>query len=157
VTPVKVIFVCWGNICRSPMGERIARRWFDEAGLADVEVTSGGVSDEERNNPIDPRAQRVLAKHGYTAAGHRAHRITASEIEGADLLLGFEPVHLSRMRKMAPTASNLHLITEFDPDAAPGSGVDDPWYGGPEGFEETLRAVEAAMPGVVARVREARL
>jgi len=139
------------------MGERIARRWFDEAGLADVEVTSAGVSDEERNNPIDPRAQRVLAKHGYTAAGHRAHRLTASEIETADFVLGFEPIHLSRMRKMAPTASNLLLITDFDPDAVPGSGVDDPWYGGPEGFEEALRAVEAAMPGIVARVKERRL
>lgn len=156
MTPTTIMFVCWGNICRSPMGERVARRFLDEAGLADVEVTSAGVSDEENDKPIDPRAQRVLAKHGYHAAGHRAHRITASEIERADLVIGFEPAHLSRMRRLAPTASTLRLITDFDPDAAPGSGVDDPWYGGPEGFEETLAAVEAAMPGVVARVRELR-
>lgn len=150
-----VVFVCWGNICRSPMGERVAQRWFGDAGL-DVVVTSAGVSSEEVGNPIDRRAARTLRAHGYSHAGHRARRITPTQIEEADLVLGFEPLHVERLRRTAPAASNLALVTDFDPDAAPGSGIDDPWYGDQEGFEGTLAAIEAAMPGIIARLRELR-
>ena len=153
---IDIVFVCWGNICRSPMGERVARRWFDGAGLGHVDITSAGVSSEEHGNPIDRRAQRVLAANGYTTGGHRAHRITPQEIEDADLVLGFEELHLARMRRLAPTASHLCLVTDFDPHAVPGSGIDDPWYGGPEGFEATLGAIESAMPGIIAWACERR-
>ena len=60
------------------------------------------------------------------------------------------------MRRLAPDAANLALLTDFDPDAAPGSGIDDPWYGDAAGFDDTLAAVEAAMPGVLARASELR-
>lgn len=150
---VTVIFVCWGNICRSTMGEQIARSWFADQGL-DVLVDSAGVSSEERGNPIDPRAARALAGHGYPVGAHRAQRITAEMIAGADLVLGFEEVHLARMRRLAPSADNLRLVTDFDPNAQPGSGINDPWYGTPRDFEETLRAIEAAMPGIVEATRQ---
>ena len=95
----------------------------------------------------------MLRQAGYDADGHRAHRITAAEIQPADLVIGMEEIHLSRMRALVPGAPNLHLLTDFDPDAVRGSGVDDPWYGAPEGFADTLAAIEAAMPGVFERVR----
>nr|NLI51692.1 low molecular weight phosphotyrosine protein phosphatase [Propionibacterium sp.] len=148
-----VVFVCWGNICRSPMGERVAREHFAAAGLGHVPVTSAGVSAEEAGNPIDRRAQRTLRENGYSYEGHRAHRITAAEIAAADLVLAFEPLHVDRLRRLAPTASNIALMTDFIPGADTDS-IADPWYGGQEGFTETLAAVEAAMPGIVARVRE---
>lgn len=148
-----VIFVCWGNICRSPMGERVARARFEEAGLSHVAIASAGVSSEEVGNPIDRRAQRTLRENGYSHAGHRAHHITAAEIAEADLVLAFEPLHARRLRQLAPAASNIALMTDFIPDAGTDS-IDDPWYGGQEGFTETLAAVEAAMPGIIARVRE---
>lgn len=151
---VRVVFVCWGNICRSPMAERVAQAWAEREGVHGVEFTSAGVSAEESGNPIDSRARRVLTEHGYRADAHRAHRVTASEIAGADLVVGLEQLHLDRMRRIAPDAANLALLTDFDPDAAPGSGIDDPWYGGQEGFYDTLAAVEAAMPGLVDWVRE---
>ena len=154
--PVRVVFVCWGHICRSPMAERVAQRWADREGLEGVVFTSAGVSAEEHGNPIDPRARRVLAAHGYAAEGHRAHRITAAEIADADLVVALEPLHLDRMRRLVPDADHLVLLTDFDPDAEPGSGVPDPWYGDAAGFEDTLAAVEAAMPGVLARLRELR-
>lgn len=152
--PVEVVFVCWGNICRSPMAERVAQGWAAREGLEGVRFSSSGVSAEENGNPIDPRARAVLAAHGYDAGGHRAHRITASEIERADLVIGLEQLHVDRMRRLAPRASGLCLLTDFDPDAAPGSGVDDPWYGDASGFDDTLACIEAAMPGVLARVRQ---
>ncbi|TBT85965.1 low molecular weight phosphotyrosine protein phosphatase [Propioniciclava sinopodophylli] len=151
---VRVVFVCLGNICRSPMAERVARGWAEREGLSGVEFTSAGVSAEETGNPIDPRARKVLTAHGYGAGNHRAKRITASDIADADLVIGLEQFHVDRMRRQAPDATHLHLLTDFDPDAEPGSGIDDPWYGGPEGFDDTLAAVEAAMPGVLGKVRE---
>ncbi|MBK8447102.1 MAG: low molecular weight phosphotyrosine protein phosphatase [Micropruina sp.] len=151
---MRVNFVCWGNICRSPMAERVAQGWAEREGLHDVTFTSSGVSTEERGNPIDPRAQRVLARNGFSTGGHRAHQITAREIDEADLVIAMEEHHLSRLRRLAPDASNLALLTDFDPDATPGSGVPDPWYGAASGFDDTLAAIEAAMPGVLKRVRE---
>ncbi|WP_269778957.1 low molecular weight protein-tyrosine-phosphatase [Propioniciclava soli] len=151
---IEVVFVCWGNICRSPMAERMAQTAARAEGLEGVRFTSAGVSSEELGNPIDPRARAVLTRHGHDAEGHRAHRITAEEIAGADLVIGLEQIHLDRMRRIAPDADQLALLTDFDPDAEPGSGVDDPWYGGPEGFDTTMAAIEAALPGVLAKVRE---
>ncbi|MFT3859938.1 low molecular weight protein-tyrosine-phosphatase [Micropruina sp.] len=149
-----VNFVCWGNICRSPMAERVARGWAEREGLTGVSFISSGVSSEELGEPIDARAQRVLARAGYTTGGHRAHRVTAQEVREADLVIAMEPLHLRHLRRLAPDADNLALLTDFDPGAEPGSGVPDPWYGSESGFAGTLAAVEAAMPGVLRRVRE---
>ena len=154
--PVEVVFVCWGNICRSPIAERVAERTAAEAGLTDVVFTSAATSREEIGAPIDPRAQRVLTDHGYRSGDHSAHQITADEIEGADLVIAAEPLHVDRMLRIAPSADNLSLLSDYDPAAPEGSGLPDPWYGGPEGFEETLAAVEAAMPGVLDEVRRLR-
>jgi protein-tyrosine phosphatase len=150
---VKVVFVCWGNICRSPIAERVAERAAADAGLTDVEFTSAATSREEIGAPIDPRARRVLTAHGYRAGDHSAHQITADEIADADLVVAAEPLHVDRMLRIAPDADNLSLLRDYDPAAPEGSGLPDPWYGGPEGFEETLAAVEAAMPGVLDEVR----
>ena len=154
--PVSVVFVCWGNICRSPMAERIARAQASAKHHDGIVFTSAGVSSEETGNPIDPRARAVLTRHGYDASGHRAHRITAAEIADADLVIGLEPLHVDRMRKLVPGADHLALLTDFDPDAEPGSGVPDPWYGEADGFEDTLAALEAAMPGILARATSLR-
>ena len=153
---VKVVFVCWGNICRSPMAERVARGLAERDGLDGVRFTSAGVSSEETGHPIDARARRVLEGSGYDSGHHRARRITAADIADADLVIGLEPLHVDRMRRLVPDATNLHLLTDFDPDAEPGSGIDDPWYGDADGFHDTLAAVEAAMPGVLEQVRQLR-
>ena len=83
-----VVFVCWGNICRSPMAERVAAKYFAEHGLGDVELTSAATSREEIGNPIDPRAVRELEKAGYDASNHAAHQITRDEIDACDLVVG---------------------------------------------------------------------
>ena len=153
VKPVTVVFVCWGNICRSPMAERVAERYAADAGLGDVIFSSAATSREEIGAPIDPRARAVLAAHGYRTDGHAAHQITAAEIAAADLVIAAEPLHVDRMLRIAPGADNLSLLSDYDPAAEPGSELPDPWYGGPEGFEDTLAAVEAAVPGVLEEVR----
>ena len=149
---VEVVFVCWGNICRSPMAERIAQGWARREGVSGVRFTSAGVSAEERGNPIDARAARQLRTGGYDATGHRAHRITAAEITAADQVIAMEGHHVELLRRAAPEATNLALLTDFDPAAKPGTAVPDPWYGGQEGFADTQAALEAAMPAIMARV-----
>ncbi len=149
--PVRVIFVCWGNICRSPMAERVAERVAADTGIEGIEFTSAATSTEELTNPMDRRAAAVLREHGYRHDHHRAHQITRSEIEGADLVIAMEDIHVNKMLAIAPGATNISLLTDYDPEAEPGSGVPDPWYGSEAGFYDTLSAVEAAIPGVLER------
>ena len=153
-TPLRVIFVCWGNICRSPIAERVAVREAAEAGLSDVQFTSAGTSSEELGNPMDERAASVLRRHGYSSEDHVAHQISADELADADLVVAMEDLHVLRLRRLDPDARNISLLSDFDPDAEPGSGLPDPWYGPDSAFTDTLAAVEAAMPGVLDRVRQ---
>lgn len=150
---MRVVFVCWGNICRSPMAERVARSWAERDGV-DATFTSAGVSSEESGNPIDRRAAAVLTRAGYDAGGHRAHRITADEIEQADLVVAAEPMHLTRLRRLVPDAEHLRLLNDYNPELAPGTSLPDPWYGGPDDFVVTLDAVEAALPGLFAEIAD---
>lgn len=143
--------VCTGNICRSPMMERIAAAKASEAGL-DVEVVSGGTSSEESGNPIDHRARRVLERAGYDASHHRARKVSAADMEAADLVIAAEDHHRRALLRLAPDA-DVRLLSEFDPSLAEGTGLPDPWYGPDSDFDDTLVAVEAAMPGLVSYLR----
>lgn len=155
--PVRVIFVCLGNICRSPMAERVAEGWLRRAGIKGVELSSAGVSDEERGNPIDRRAGQWLAEAGYRTGDHRARRITAAEIDAADLVVAMEDHHITRMQRMRPARTDhIRLLTSFDSDASTGSGVPDPWYGDAAEFGTTLAALEAAMPRLLAEIETLR-
>lgn len=127
-----VIFVCWGNICRSPMAEFVARKVFANEGL-DARITSAGVSDEEHGGPMDSRARSVLKSHGYPCSGHNAHQIDGSEIMSADLVIAAEPRHIQMMKRMAPDADNLRLIRDYDPNCTPGTSLPDPGMARPTG------------------------
>jgi protein-tyrosine phosphatase len=164
----RVMTVCTGNICRSPMAEVVLRDRFEAAGLADaVVVDSSGISDEETGNPIDPRAAEVLQEAGYPVPRHRAHRVTAKEIGERDLLLAMTARHARTLRTLAPgaeAAARVRMFRSFEPGAPAVSGpdavadeelldVEDPWYGGPDDFLSVLQQVEAAADGIVEHVR----
>lgn len=102
---------------------------------------------------MDRRAAKVLSAAGYDPAGHRAHQISANEIKGADLVIAAEQIHLDKMLRLAPGATNLHLINDFNPAKQRGSALVDPWYGPDSGFEDTLADIEAAMPGILVQLR----
>ena len=149
-----ILFVCWGNICRSPMAEVVAREQAAREGLRGVTFHSAGVSAEEAGNPIDPRAAATLTAAGYHPGPFTAHKITPDEVKSASMLIGMEELHLSRVRTLVPQAHNLYLLTDFDRDAVPGSPIEDPWYGDDSDFQTTLDEIEAAMPEVLKRAKE---
>ena len=175
--PYRVIMVCTGNICRSAMAEVVLRDRLAAAGIPDsgpggVTVTSAGVSDEERGNPIDSRARRVLTEAGYgvgaddvsrataiAIASHTAHRVTDAEITEADLLLAMTDSHWNVLQRRAAglgaEPDRIRMYRELDPASAQqaeavtagGSSrgvlnVPDPWYGTMADFLDTLEVVE---------------
>lgn len=175
--PYRVVMVCTGNICRSAMAEIVLRDRLAAAGIPDsgpggVTVTSAGVSDEERGNPIDSRARRVLTEAGYgvgaddvsratgsAIASHSAHRVTDAEITEADLLLAMTDSHWNVLQRRAAglgvEPDRIRMYRELDPASAQqaeavtagGSSrsvlnVPDPWYGTMADFLDTLEVVE---------------
>ena len=173
----RVIMVCTGNICRSAMAEIVLGDRLAAAGIHmrepdGVVVTSAGVSDEERGNPIDSRARRVLTEAGYgtgvddvsratdsAIASHTAHRVTDAEIAEADLLLAMTDSHWNVLQRRAAglgtEPSRIRMYRELDPAAAQqveavAAGrasrsvlnVPDPWYGTMADFVDTLEVVE---------------
>ncbi|HEY0118942.1 MAG TPA: low molecular weight protein-tyrosine-phosphatase [Cellulomonas sp.] len=163
----RVMTVCTGNICRSPMAAVVLRARLAGAGLADeVVVDSTGVSDEERGHAIDRRARRVLVEHGYPAADdHRARQARAADLAANDLILPMTAAHARVLRRLAGDGQTdrIVLLRRFDPSAPHVDDsrdehrldIDDPWYGGPPEFEDCLAQIEAAADGVVAFVRTA--
>ncbi len=162
--PVRIMTVCTGNICRSPMAEVVLRARLDDAGLTDVEVDSTGISDEEHGNPVDRRARTALAARGYDVPDRRARQVRASDLPARDLVLAMTAQHARALRRLAgpgEVARRVVMYRSFDPAApqVPPGGpehvldVDDPWYGGARDFELCLDEIEAAADGVVAYVR----
>ena len=158
----RVMAVCTGNICRSPMAEVVLRDRFAAAGLGDlVVVDSTGVSDEEQGEPMDPRAADVLRDHGYELGPHAARQVTTSGLESRDLVLAMTVGHAQRLRRLRPETP-VRLYRSFDLGAlvdARGDqhrlDLDDPWYGDRDAFETVLEQLEAGADGIVAHVREA--
>lgn len=143
-----VMFICLGNICRSPMAERVARRLADDRGL-DITITSAGTSAEEFGNPIDPRAGRLLTARGYDADGHRAQRVDRHLIDDVDLFVVAEDYQGDRLASLGVDRDRIRLITDYDPQSAPGDPLPDPWYGDAAGFEDTLAVLERAVPNLL--------
>lgn len=157
--PYRIITVCTGNICRSPMAEFMLARAAAEAGL-DVEVDSAGTSAWEVGNPIDPRAKDVLAKHGIAATEHAARKFNPAWFAGRDLILALDTDHYDALKALAPNeeaAAKVHMLRAFDPEAADlpthEQGIYDPWYGNSRDFDESWKLISAAIPGILARAR----
>lgn len=149
---VHVTFVCTGNICRSPMAEKIAADALDRAGLADrVRLTSAGTGSWHVGDPMDPRTAAELGAHGYSEE-HRA-RTVDEDILGADLVVALDDSHRRALVRLGVSTDRLVLLRSFDPAAEPGAEVADPYYGPESGFTEVRTQIEAAVPGLVEHVR----
>ncbi len=154
--PTRLLFVCWGNICRSPTAEAVMRRALDEAGLGGVvEVDSAGTSDEHAGDAPDRRAVAEAARRGLDLATLRARRVRPDDWERYDMLLVADGMVERALLRQAPDAgarAKVHRMTAFGPDAHLDE-VPDPYYGGPDGFERVYDLLERACRGLVDHLR----
>ena len=144
---MKVLFVCTGNICRSPTAEGVLRRLAEVENLK-VHVESRGTHDYHVGEPPDERAQDHAKRRGYDLSAQRAKHFSTRDFEEFDLVLAMDRGHLRLLQRLCPPrhAAKLKLLLQE-------ADVPDPYYGGPEGFEQVLDLVEAACRGLLANLR----
>ena len=151
-----VLFVCTGNICRSPTAEAIFRKLAADAGMAEtVRADSAGTQGYHVGEPPDPRAQQAAAKRGYDLSGLRARRIEDADFQRFDLILAMDQDHYSILSRMAQPSDGQKLklmmsyARRFEQRDVP-----DPYYGGPQGFERVLDMLEDAARGLLESLRK---
>lgn len=158
----RIVTVCTGNICRSPMAEIMLTQAFEEAGLGgDVLVDSAGTTGWESGNPIDERAAAKLTELGLASEAHRARQFDPGWYAERDLILALDVDHYEDLKLEAPdgeSRSRVRMLREFDSSAAgtPVSelGIYDPWYGDRADFEATWQMIHDAVPGIVQYVQD---
>nr|WP_120492328.1 low molecular weight protein-tyrosine-phosphatase [Corynebacterium lactis] len=150
---VYVVFVCSGNICRSPMAEIIVRDAVENAGLdSDVLLGSCGIGGWHVGEPADQRAQDELEHAGYDPT-HTAAQL-GSEHSDANLFIAMDDSHVRGLRRAGIPKERIRLLRSFDPSAPRGAEVEDPYYGGRQGFVRTRLEIEAAADGIVEWIKE---
>jgi protein-tyrosine phosphatase len=161
--PYRIIMVCLGNICRSPMAEVVLRAELDQAGLGgQVSVESAGTGDWHVGGPMDQRARAELTRRGYDGSRHVARQIAPSWLGRYDLLVVMDRRNLDTLRQFAAadgtagaaalTEGRVQMMRSFDPAAGPGAEVPDPYHGGPEDYTQTFELVQAAARGLVGQL-----
>ena len=161
---IKIMFLCHGNICRSPMAEYVMKDLVEKAGLENhSDISSGAVSDEEWFNPIYPPAQRKLREKGVSFGKHSAHKISPAEFEEQDLIIVMDRSNLRWLERIVGDYTNVaegevlkdsdirgrvHMMMEF---AGLARDVADPWYTGD--FEQTYQDVLAGCKGLLTKIK----
>lgn len=148
----KILFICHGNICQSPMAEYVMKGLVRKAGLeSQFQIASAATSREEIGNPVYPPAQRKLAEHGIGCSCHAARQLVNSDYEEYDLLIGMDRANLRDMYRICggDFSGKLHLLMDYTD--RPGD-VADPWYTGD--FEATWQDVLAGCQGLLHKLME---
>jgi protein-tyrosine phosphatase len=152
---MKILFVCLGNICRSPSAEAVLRALAErEAPELSIEVDSAGTAGYHIGDAPDSRSQEAARRRGYDMSPLRARIVEIADFERYDLILAMDENNLAVLRQRAPAAyrERVRLFLDFAPDCGM-SEVPDPYYGGPTGFEQVLDLVEEASRGLIAHLR----
>ena len=153
-----VLFVCTGNICRSPTADGVLRRMVADQGLADVvEVDSAGTHDYHVGEPPDGRSTEHALLRGYDLSKLRARQVQADDFERFDVILALDDGHLRILQKLCPAKykTKLHRFTEFCTQHKTHE-VPDPYYGAAQGFEHVLDLVEDGCTGLIDHIRKVR-
>lgn len=150
---IKILFICHGNICRSPMAEFVMKDLVKKAGLEHrFVIESAATSTEEIGNPVYPPARRKLAEHGIRCAGKTARQMRRADYEAYDLLIGMDRANLRNMERICGGDPNGKMRLLMDYTDRPGQ-VADPWYTGD--FDATWRDVEDGCHGLLRQLTEA--
>lgn len=152
---MNVLFVCMGNICRSPMAEGIFRREIAKAGLMDkVHIDSAGTHSYHVGSKPDQRAQNAANKRGVNISGLRGRQVANVDFEKFDYILAMDTVNLNNLKRRAPARlhGKLRLLLSYS-RKYPNLDVPDPYYGGISGFEENLDMIEDAVQGLIKEIQ----
>jgi len=156
----RIITVCTGNICRSPMAELMLAEAATVAQLTGLEIDSAGITSYEAGRPIDPRAARKLAAHSISSERHIAREWRSEWFHSRELILALDVDHYGWLRQAAPDHASLakiRMLRSFDPAVAGkdplDQGIEDPWFGGHTDFDNTWELIHAAIPGILEHVR----
>ena len=156
MSPPGVLFVCLGNICRSPLAEAAFRHEADRLRL-DVRIDSAGTGDWHIGRPPDPRAQAEALRHGIDISAYRARQIGADDFHQFSHICALDHENLSGIRAKAPPGGTARLSLLLDhAEGMEGMAVADPYYGDAEGFAETWRLVRLAARGLAGRLHAGR-
>lgn len=153
---MRILFVCMGNICRSPMAEGVFKRRVAEAGLSDhIGTDSAGTHDYHVGEPPDPRAQRAVERRGYDISRLRGRQVTRRDFSEFDYVLAMDEVNFRLLANLCPPAQahKLKLFMEFHADEAVRE-VPDPYYGGVQGFETVLDMLEEAAQALLSHLQQ---
>ncbi|MCB1646694.1 MAG: low molecular weight phosphotyrosine protein phosphatase [Pseudomonadales bacterium] len=148
-----VLFVCMGNICRSPTAEGVFRHKAMASGM-DLNIDSAGTGGWHQGEAPDERAQAAAAARGYDLSQIRARQVTATDFDHFDYVLAMDSDNLRNLQYIRPAASKakLALFMDYATDVTE-TEVPDPYYGGVNGFEQVLDMVEAASEGLIATIK----
>jgi protein-tyrosine phosphatase len=155
---MRLLFVCLGNICRSPTAEGVMLHMLREEGLADVvEIDSAGTGSWHIGHPADERSAKAARARGI-ALTSRARQVDAADFESFDLILAMDRANYQELHAMAPdddARERVKLLREYDPEAVAAGELEvpDPYYGGPDGFEDVLDLITRACEGLLGEVR----
>lgn len=151
---MNVLFVCLGNICRSPLAEAMFRQMVDAAGLSDqVSIDSAGTSSEEEGNHPYPGIRRIMAKYDLDGQQLRSRPITLADFDQFDLIIGMDDMNLHNLRALSPSQDldKIHGINDLVPGKQ-GAPIPDPWY--THEFQKTYDALAKALPYWLSYVKE---
>jgi len=145
---VNVLFVCMGNICRSPTGEGVFKHYVDEQGYTDlIQVDSAGTLAYHTGDPADQRMREAAGRRGYTL-NSIARQVNGADIDECDLVVAMDYDNLADLERLANGPKpHIRLLGSFIDAEQPGP-VPDPYYGGAAGFEKVLDMIESACPGM---------
>lgn len=150
---MKILFVCLGNICRSPAAEGVMLSFLAARGLEGrVEVESAGTLDYHAGEAADPRMREAASGRGYELES-RARQVTPDDFDRFDLIVAMDRSNLEDLRALAPPEADgkIRLLSEFLPEGSP-RDVPDPYWGGPQGFDQVLDLLERACPAILDEV-----
>lgn len=155
-SPPSVLFVCLGNICRSPLAEAALRHVSEEAGLS-LHIDSAGTGSWHIGKQPDPRSRAEALRHGIDIAHYRARQVCSADFERFDRIIAMDRQNLLDLQSMAPAKGRARLSLLLDHVAGlEGEDVDDPYFGGPEGFATTWEQVLRAARSLVCELHESR-
>lgn len=146
----RVLFVCLGNICRSPLAEGVFRDYLAKNGLEDHwEVDSAGTSGWHNGELPDRGSIRIAAENGVDIRDQRSRQLVVEDFDRFDYIVGMDASNLKKIRALRePTDGQLLLMRDFDA-SAPGTDVPDPWSHGDDAFRSVYRILEGCMPGLM--------